>query len=210
MPRNSTQHVCLNGLAAAALLCAMAVGSQGAEKQIVLVHNKAGLPAGVIAQAEETASLVFRHAGVELQWSNCASADDDASQRADNCDGRMDGRTILLTLTTGKAFPIGGSMGFADVVPGRGAYASVFVDRVKRFADRYPDLVNLSALAGHAIAHEIGHLLLSQVEHTFGIMDGFWGREKLALAARGELCFPPQQAAKIREEVRRRAAAYVR
>jgi hypothetical protein len=211
MPRNSTQHVCLNGLAAAALLCAMAVGCQGAEEQLVLVYDKARLPAGVIAQAEAAASLIFRRAGIELQWLNCVPADDDAPQRANNCGGRVDGRAIVLTLTTGKAFPIGGSMGVAYVGSGGGAYASVFVDRVKRFADRYPDLVNLSALAGHAIAHEIGHLLLSQVEHTFGIMDGIWGREKLALAARGELCFVPQQAAKIREEVRRRAAAaYVR
>lgn len=211
MPRNSTQHVCLKGLAVAALLCAMTVCCRGAEGQIVLVYNKAHLKAGVIAQAEEVASLVFRQAGIELQWLNCVPADDDASRRANNCSGRLDGRAIVLTLMTGDAFPITGAMGFANVAPGGGAYASVFVDRVQRFADRFPDLVNLSALAGHAIAHEIGHLLLSQVEHTFGIMDGVWGREKLALAARGELCFVPQQAAKIRQEVRRRAAAaYVR
>jgi hypothetical protein len=52
---------------------------------------------------------------------------------------------------------------------------------------------SLSDILGHAMAHEIGHLLLGPGHSQVGIMQAEWTREDLARAARNELSFTPQQ-----------------
>jgi hypothetical protein len=62
--------------------------------------------------------------------------------------------------------------------------------------------------AGHAIAHEMGRMLLSLMGHTArGIMIGGWSLRQLQQAAHGELLFTPYEAARMRAEVKWRAAA---
>jgi hypothetical protein len=54
----------------------------------------------------------------------------------------------------------------------------------------------------------MGHMLLSLIGHTAkGIMIGGWSLRQLQQADRGELLFTPYEAARMREEVKRRAAA---
>ena len=54
----------------------------------------------------------------------------------------------------------------------------------------------------------MGHLLLSLAGHTAkGIMIGGWRLKELQQAAHGELLFTRYEAARMREEVKRRAAA---
>ena len=60
-------------------------------------------------------------------------------------------------------------------------------------------------ILGHAMAHEIGHILLNLDIHTgIGIMRGSWNMDDLLDAASGQLVFTTQQAAVIRAEVARR------
>jgi hypothetical protein len=83
--------------------------------------------------------------------------------------------------------------------------ASVFHDRVKQLAEG--GMVSHCQALGHAMAHEIGHLLLGTAEHTSrGIMRARWEREDLRDAARRCLVFDAQQAQRLRAEVRRRVA----
>lgn len=83
---------------------------------------------------------------------------------------------------------------------GRGSMASIFHYRVKELAER--GMVSHCQALGHAMAHEIGHLLLGTAEHSSrGIMRARWEREDLRDAARRCLVFDPQQAERIRREV---------
>ncbi|MGD1157501.1 MAG: hypothetical protein ABSA41_16970, partial [Terriglobia bacterium] len=60
-------------------------------------------------------------------------------------------------------------------------------------------------ILGHGIAHEIGHLLLRTLKHNGrGLMRANWGPEELQLASRGLLRFTPEEAARLRAEVRMR------
>jgi hypothetical protein len=54
-----------------------------------------------------------------------------------------------------------------------GVYATIYYPRVEEYAKER--IATHSQILGHAIAHEMGHLLLGPVPHArFGIMRGEW------------------------------------
>jgi hypothetical protein len=58
---------------------------------------------------------------------------------------------------------------------------------------------------GAAIAHEIGHLFLGPNSHSpVGIMRGGWKQDDLLKASQARVTFTPDQAQRIRTEVRHR------
>jgi len=60
-------------------------------------------------------------------------------------------------------------------------------------------------ILGHAIAHEIGHLLLSMASHSRrGIMQASWGRDSMKDMALGTLTFEADEIKRIQQEVQRR------
>ena len=59
----------------------------------------------------------------------------------------------------------------------------------------------LSDILGHAMAHEIGHLLIGPSHSQVGIMQAEWTREDLASAARNQLSFTPSQLELLRASV---------
>jgi predicted transcriptional regulator len=76
----------------------------------------------------------------------------------------------------------------------------VFYRRVEELAEGKN--ASKSQILGHAIAHEIGHLLLGPDRHSDrGIMRANWGRRDLQEAARGQLFFTIEQGERIRTEV---------
>jgi hypothetical protein len=88
----------------------------------------------------------------------------------------------------------------------RGLLAYVFYNRVERVARMYLntsrrrgnyDIDNVIMLA-HAMAHEVGHLLLPYGHSATGLMRAEWDAQDLRLAVRGQLKFTVQQAAVIR------------
>src|SRR5262249_858834 len=82
----------------------------------------------------------------------------------------------------------------------RDSLADVFYDRVKAQAEAQHHSRQL--ILGHAMAHEIGHLLLRTNGHSSqGIMRARWTPEDLHRAAWGQLVFTREQAALMRAEV---------
>ncbi len=64
-----------------------------------------------------------------------------------------------------------------------------------------------SALLGHVLAHEIGHLLLQSNSHSIsGIMSGRWAGGELRRISEGTMFFMPKES-KIMQE---RLSAFVR
>jgi hypothetical protein len=72
-----------------------------------------------------------------------------------------------------------------------GCMAYIFYSRIETLAANGD--AGLSDILGHAMAHEIGHLLLGPGHSQVGIMQAEWTREDLASAARNQLSFTPQQ-----------------
>ena len=64
----------------------------------------------------------------------------------------------------------------------------------------------LDQLLGHAMAHELGHILLGTGSHAkTGLMQPGWGDSALDDISKGRLLFSSKDAARIRVAVARRA-----
>jgi len=69
--------------------------------------------------------------------------------------------------------------------------------------------VSRAVVLGHALAHEVGHLLLGKDSHSpNGVMRALWTEKELLNASAARLLFLPQQAAVIRTEVMARTKLF--
>jgi hypothetical protein len=177
-----------------------------AEPILVLVHNYAGVEPAVLMAAERTAARVLATAGVQVQWVQC----EEDSRQPEPCQKGPDASVLVLHLlpagVTRRAAP-SGALGFA--VPAGpqefGSFAGVFCDRVKRLSSRG---FREPVILGHAIAHELGHLLLGIGGHSDdGIMKAEWHREELQRAESGTLVFDAMQRITIRRNLAARVLA---
>jgi hypothetical protein len=80
---------------------------------------------------------------------------------------------------------------------GHGYRAYVFWRRVERAAQKFT--VSECNLLAVAIAHELGHTLISQQAHaTLGLMEAVWDTGHFRSASAGLLTFSPESATQIR------------
>jgi hypothetical protein len=79
-----------------------------------------------------------------------------------------------------------------------GVLATVYLDRVERLAAVAQ--VRAADLLGHAIAHEIGHLLLGSTTHSAtGLMRAVWSRDEIRRARQEDWTFANRDIVAIRE-----------
>jgi hypothetical protein len=170
------------------------------------VYDYAQVEAKELARAQDEASRVLQGIGIEAAWLNCP-VPGVKPQNAQEC-GSTAGALVLRILPQAMAERLGraeGSLGFAQLTDHGtpGFVASVFYHRVETLA---VDLACPRAvILGHALAHEIGHLLLGTNSHSpNGIMRANWTEKELLSASAGRFGFFPQQAATMRADVRAR------
>jgi hypothetical protein len=172
-----------------------AQGSRPTLKITMLVYNMANVPAVILDRAEQQASGIYRQNGIELEWKQCP------------CDLALGPTDVMLRIiprlfASNSAGFRSDHLGFAASSQQRGVLATIFYNRVE-------DLTrggDPSCILGHAIAHELGHLLLGQDAHsTTGLMQAHWTRDDLKLAARGCLQFTSEQAERLRAGVAARS-----
>ena len=73
----------------------------------------------------------------------------------------------------------------------------VFIDRIRDAANMHQ--LDTALVMGHAIAHEIGHLLLSTQEHSAeGLMRSPWNAHDFQQAVLGVLLFPAPDVEAVR------------
>jgi len=170
----------------------------------VRVINTAQVDENTLSIALDRAGLIFRDADVRAAWLRCPARSSQTANLAE-C-STINVSTLILRIT---CQPATGSvsrnaLGFAVTAQGGSVYATVFRDWVSALAQsgRYPEAV----LLGHAIAHELGHLLLNSSTHArYGLMAARWRDAELDRAAVGLLLFSPAEASCIRAEVLRRS-----
>jgi hypothetical protein len=174
-------------------------GTEPSLKITVWVYNYAQVSAWTLIRAERVAASIFRQAGVETLWLN------DTRSKVRR---QPFGPTILALRIVSEAMAAryargSTTLGFAVPSKEGGSHASVFYHRVKELAkgtvDTEPEIL------GHALAHEIGHLLLDSTAHDpTGIMCASWSREDLYQMAWQYLSFSTEQAVILRANVLRR------
>jgi hypothetical protein len=158
--------------------------NSAAQSSIVNVHlrNDGNIDNDTMKAARDVVSRIYSAAGVALNWS--------------------DGETsITIALrphaSKGTAQRSQNAMGYT---PGggeaRGRLAFVIINRVNEVADGYR--AARSTVLGVAIAHELGHLLLSREHTTTGVMKPYFGQSDFRNAREGRLLFTREQATRIR------------
>jgi len=174
----------------------------------VRVYDYAHVPPGTLRQAEEEATRIFHLARVESEWLDCPTSVEEASKYP-ACEPPLGAMAVdLRILPQSMASRLRSSreqLGFAlpSARPGRASATWVFYHRVEELAEGKD--ASESQILGHAIAHEIGHLLLGPDRHSdHGIMRANWGTRDLQEAGRGQLFFTAEQGERIRAEVRAR------
>jgi hypothetical protein len=166
----------------------------------IQVSNQAEVDGITLMQAEKTATGIFEKAGIETRWIEPAAG---GSFPLSHIQLKILSAVMSLRSGLPDYFP-DSAMGLA---PGNGPdrqSAYVFYDRVEAVARNH--IADAAQILGHAIAHEIGHLLLNDQSHSSaGIMRGVWNLWDLQNASYGYLLFTPQQVKVMREEVGRRS-----
>ena len=145
---------------------------------------------------------------MEAAWVDCPLSGAELD-RFPACQQQMGGADfalrILSAAMTERASAGGEALGFALPCPEdlAGCYAEVFYQRISDWASGAE--ISAYQLLGHAMAHEVGHLLLGPNSHSRdGIMRPQWNPDDLRVIARASLRFPPEQAERLRGACLRR------
>lgn len=168
----------------------------------VRVYDYAQVPPRVLAMGEAQVEMIFRQAGVDVNWENLTPPEDPSQAKpVSPHPAGSAGIDLRLVRRFESSAPMlrYDSMGFA-VPPDTAAISLEWVDKFASLgiAEEYQVL-------GAAMAHEIGHLFLGSNSHSpVGIMRAGWKEEDLLKASQARLTFTPDQARRILAEVRRR------
>jgi hypothetical protein len=164
----------------------------------VLVNNSAGISPAVLNQAEAEAGRIFRVAGIDIVWVDCAL---EAAIVDDECRGVPRRNEFVLHIVPTGRTSSDLVFGVAFLAQdGAGKYSDIFYDRVERAHGEFG--TPLSRLLGAVAAHELGHLLLGIHAHSYaGVMTPVWRQETLRHMEMGSLLFTRDQAFQMRVRI---------
>ena len=176
--------------------------------KVVLQVPDSSVPLHLVLRARSEVARIYRDAGVEITWRGATFGGDEAEsvQAADTTPPGL-GLVVLTSTFTDKISASIDALGGATGTPEhRGRIAYVFYDRVESSARNYLNRAQITGshdidtvlVLAHAMAHEIGHLLLPHGHSETGLMRAGWNATDLRDAAEGDLHFTAEQAALIR------------
>jgi hypothetical protein len=161
----------------------------------VSVISLAELSPQTVKQAEQEAGRVFRSAGIEIVWLNCRIGGQDGDQGSCG-ESSFPSNLHLSILPNSKNLPRS-VVGLAFLgKQGQGCYADLFDEALRRLQNETD--VSTAVILGHAMAHEMGHLLLGTNSHSpKGLMRAHWDRADLSAAMKGNLSFSDEQSVRL-------------
>ena len=188
-----------------ALLPAVAAAQGTSETPTVLrvsVFDDARVGTTMLRKAEREASRVFRRANIDIIWLQCHQ--DSPQQTAfGRCSEASYPAHLHLRVVMRSHGAKESIMGMAfQSGDGKGCYADLFQERALALQEE--SHVDAAIILGHAMAHELGHLLLGTNSHSRdGLMRAHWEPGDLAQAAKGNLLFSPEQSSRMRNRFTR-------
>jgi hypothetical protein len=171
-------------------------------KITVRVFNFAQVSTETWNVAQKVATGIFSRTAIDVVWLDC-SLTAAGNYTLPNCERPWELTELILRIVPVSAATRAqfgdGTLGIAaHSEKGTPASASIFYGRVKELAKG--GRASIEVILGHAVAHEIGHLLLGSNSHSSrGLMRASWNRQELQQAVAGELLFTQGEVARIRE-----------
>ena len=197
---------CLCSFVAGPAGCSTAIGAQSshAGKIEIRVYDYVSLTSKTLNEAETEASRVLQQAGIETDWRLAALSAAEADGLA--AAPPMQPTTVVLRILdrqrSEKLIVRKEALGYGVPCPvdEPGCMTSILYTRVEALAKQGD--ASLAQILGHAIAHELGHLLLGSNAHSIsGIMQARSRGDVLRQATKGLLLFTTEQAGRMRNEV---------
>jgi hypothetical protein len=177
----------------------------------VRVYDGSGTNPAIRETAIRAAGAIVAEAGIAMEWHDCTPRPEHR-----RCDLRRAPRDLILRIVpdaepgepaTRSALEshIDGNasiLGFAvtDSLSGTGVFATIFMSRVARLAERtgFPS----SFLLGRVLAHEAGHLLLGPLGHSSsGLMRPIWTPAELQANRADDWVFSAADRHRLRNRV---------
>jgi hypothetical protein len=204
-----TQVACLVVVALTALARPAAADDDPTLKIVLQVPDES-VPLHLVLRAKSEVDRIYQEAGVAITWKGVAYSGHRGIVEASD-DSPPGFALVVLSSTAAEhiavaAEALGGATGTPEE---QGRIAYVFFDRVENIARAYlhrrqvvgtADIDTVIVLA-HAMAHEIGHLLLPYGHSPTGLMRADWNAADLRGAVDGDLNFTAEQAASIRRKL---------
>jgi hypothetical protein len=213
-------------LAVVGACCCLSLGAQAAppegERELtrpilqIRIFDVAGVSAGDLVRAEGHVDRIFGDAGIKVSWAqgnldNPQSLTTDFSEnssRAGVClseGNRTEVRVQLLAHAPTGVSP--GTLGFSLPCARLGIDSTIFVEQCESEAVSYKVGPTFSTVLGHAIAHEVGHVLLRSSQHSAsGLMRARWDQAAWLNAALGRVQMDADEARRMRRELFRMEA----
>ena len=174
------------------------VEAQDIPKITVTVYNRSKMRTPTLKTGLSVAQEVLRRAGVESVWVDCPVPSTQEANQA--CEQPLRPNRLILALVPhwGNRGLQSDALGVAlQVEHGSGSYCYVFQEHLDELAAATH--TSSARLLGHAMAHEIGHLLKGSNSHSAqGLMSKHWYANELRAAAMGSLNFTADDAVLMR------------
>jgi len=177
----------------------------------IRLYNLAKAPAETIDRASAVAGQVLAHAGVSTIWQDGVPDSQEGWITDVSAAGRPTADTreyLVVRIVTGiPPHFCPRATGYALPFARQGVHVTLFYDRIEKLSVGSIVGPSTSSFLGAAMAHEIGHVLLSSAEHSAqGVMKGNWGPSEFRLIACRGLHFTPENAAALRAGAAERLA----
>ena len=201
-----TKTKILTLLGAIIILSHVSLGAEGDEARAVSIriHDYAHIQDAELARAQEVVSGMYGAIGVRTDWLEPLQQSEGVFDGACAPDCKpSDLMVIILTSAMANRGVIPDSIvGFAAAERGGGGrIAYVIYDRVRDMARG--TVADDMRMMGIVMAHEIGHLLLTDHSHSDGgLMRGNWQPSEFRSPRPSDLDFSALQAGEIRRTVR--------
>ena len=201
--------LCLPVLLFAASSAAAPPSPGGRTPILIKMVNLSTLPPGTLAKGAAVAREIYARIGVETEWLDCTAAPGETA-----ADSRCAAPVLALDIVTrilpkklARRFRLPKpALGAAMLPPeGFGYLANAFSHRVDEIA--HWTGADPITILGHILAHEVGHVLLSQPLHAKeGLMQAAWREDQLRRASGRSLQFTQTEVARLRLNIAARAA----
>lgn len=174
---------------------------------VVGIYNFAEAPHATLARAQERAAEIFGRVGINLRWVNCSVSGPARSEEIEKlraCQQVLDFRGVFLRIIPEQ---MATGLRVHDTALGVAIPPDVAVVLYQRTQDLAGHIgLEVHAVLGPIIAHELGHLLLGTDPHSANGIMGLELRPNDFRPAdsRTTLTFAPRQAQILRARLRKR------